>query len=286
MAYGMELHLQEIREQQRESWNRFSPGWKKWDDLFMDFLKPMGDEIIHRLDLKESDRVLDVAAGTGEPGLTIASITKKGTVMITDLAEEMLEVARENAKRRGISNIQTQACDVSELPFADNSFDAISCRFGFMFFPDMELAINEMVRVLKPGGKVATSVWNVPEKNFWITAVMSAIQRNMNLPAPIPGAPGMFRCSELNLISDLFRRAGLKNVFVKEVGGKLKCKTAETYWNVMTEVAAPIVAALSKADEHTKEKIREEVYHSIHQKYSDGDVQIESSALIVWGEKA
>ncbi|TGM58915.1 class I SAM-dependent methyltransferase [Leptospira adleri] len=282
----MELHLQEISEQQRESWNRFSPGWKKWDDLFMDFLKPMGDEIIHRLDLKESDRVLDVAAGTGEPGLTIASLIKSGTVMITDLAEEMLEIARENAKRRGIPNIQTQACDVSELPFADNRFDAISCRFGFMFFPDMELAVNEMVRVLKPGGKVATSVWNVPEKNFWITAIMSAIQRNMNLPAPNPGAPGMFRCSELNLISDLFRRAGLRNVFVKEVGGKLKCQTAETYWNVMTEVAAPIVAALSKADEDTKEKIREEVCHTIHHKYPNGDVQIESSALIVWGEKA
>ncbi|AOP36304.1 methyltransferase type 11 [Leptospira tipperaryensis] len=282
----MELHLQQIREQQKESWNHFSPGWKKWDDLFMDFLKPMGDEIIQRLDLQETDDVLDIAAGTGEPGLTIASIVQSGTVMITDLAEDMLEVARENAKRRGISNIKTQACDVSELPFSDNTFDAISCRFGFMFFPDMKLAVSEMVRVLKPGGKIATTVWNVPEKNFWITAIMGAIQRNMNLPAPIPGAPGMFRCAEQNLISHLFREAGLKSVFSKEVSGKLKCQTAETYWNVMTEVAAPIVSALSKAEESVREKIKEEVYQTIRQKYENGNVQIESSALLVSGEKS
>ncbi|MBM9498672.1 class I SAM-dependent methyltransferase [Leptospira sp. 201903071] len=280
----MELHLQQIREQQKESWNHFSPGWKKWDDLFMDFLKPMGDEIIRRLHIMETDHVLDVASGTGEPGLTIASLAKSGTVFITDLAEDMLEIAWENARRRGISNIETQVCDVSELPFEDETFDAISCRFGFMFFPDMKLALNEMVRVLKPGGRIATSVWNIPEKNFWITAILGAIQKNMNLPAPPPGSPGMFRCAEQNLISNLFQEAGLKSVLVKEVSGKLKCKTAETYWNVMTEVAAPIVSALSKADENMREKIKVEVFETVNQKYKD-DVQIESSALVVSGTK-
>lgn len=86
--------------------------------------------------------------------------------MITDLAEGMVDIARENALMRGINNIETLTCDVSDIPFLDNSFDAISCRFGFMFFPDMLLAAKEMHRVLKPGGRIATSVWNVPEKNF------------------------------------------------------------------------------------------------------------------------
>ena len=69
----------------------------------------------------------------------------------------MLEVARENASRRGIKNLEIIASDVSELPFADNSFDSISCRLGFMFFPDMSNAAKEMVRVLKPGGRIATA---------------------------------------------------------------------------------------------------------------------------------
>ncbi len=79
-------NLKQIREQQKESWNKFSPGWKKWDDLMMDFLKPMADEII--MLLKPKEVVLDVAAGTGEPRLTIAAMVKSGKVISTDLAEE------------------------------------------------------------------------------------------------------------------------------------------------------------------------------------------------------
>jgi len=149
----------QIREQQKEVWNRFSPGWKKWDDLTMDFLKPMADEIIHSLKPKATDIVLDVASGTGEPGLTIAAMLRGGKVVATDLAEGMLEVAVEKATRRGIKNFEIIVCDVCELPFPDNSFDAISCRLGFMFFPDMLLAAKEMVRVLKPGGRIGTATF-------------------------------------------------------------------------------------------------------------------------------
>ena len=281
----MEQHLEQIREQQKEAWNRFSPGWKKWDDLFMDFLKPMGDEIIQRLNLKETDIVLDVAAGTGEPGLTIASKLKSGKVVITDLAEDMLVIAGENAAQRRIKNIETRACDVCELPFADNTFDAISCRFGFMFFPDMLLAAKEMVRVLKPGGRIATAVWNIPEKNFWVTAMMGTINKNMELPVPPPGSPGMFRCAEEGFIADLFSQVGLKNISQKEVSGKLNCQTTDVYWKVMTEVAAPVVAALGKADDAMREKIKSEVYQAVNQKFPDGNVQINSGALVIYGEK-
>jgi ubiquinone/menaquinone biosynthesis C-methylase UbiE len=281
----MEQELEQIRNQQKESWNKFSAGWKKWDGLVMDFLKPMGDEIIRLLNPQKNDVILDVAAGTGEPGLTIAAMLDGGKVIITDLADDMLTIARENAAERGIHNIETRACDVCELPFPDNTFDAISCRFGFMFFPDMLLAAKEMVRVLKSGGKIATSVWNVPEKNFWVTAVMGTINKNMELPAPPPGAPGMFRCAKDGFIADLFLQAGLKNISQTEVSGKLNCKTADAYWSMQTEVAAPIVAALGKANDEMKEKIKNEVYEIINQKYPDGNVVIDSSALVVYGEK-
>jgi ubiquinone/menaquinone biosynthesis C-methylase UbiE len=281
----MELEIEQIRDQQKETWNKFSPGWKKWDELTMDFLKPMGDEIIRLLNLKNDAIVLDVAAGTGEPGLTIASHLNGGKVISTDLAEGMLEVAQENAKKRGIKNFETIVCDVSELPFADNTFDAISCRFGFMFFPDMLLAIKEMTRVLKPGGKIATAVWNIPEKNFWITATMGTISKNIEIPPPATGAPGMFRCSKAGFMSDLFSQAGLKNISENEVMGKLNCKTTDTYWSLMNDVAAPVVAALSKADDSMRQKIKEEVYSLVNQKYADNNVIIDSSALVIYGEK-
>ena len=281
----MDQQLEQIRDQQKQSWNKFSAGWKKWDELLMDFLKPVGDEIIRLLNPKKDDVVLDVASGTGEPGLTIAAKLSGGKVIITDLADHMLEIARENATSRGIENIETVTCDVCDLPFPDNTFDAISCRFGFMFFPDMLLAANEMVRVLKPGGKIAASVWNVPEKNFWVTAIMSTINKNMELPPPPPGSPGMFRCAKDGFISDIFSQAGLKNISQTEIFGKLNCKTIDAYWGMQTEVGAPIVAALSKASDDMKEKIKIETYSALSQKYPDGNINIDSSALVIYGEK-
>lgn len=281
----MELELEQIRDQQKEIWNRFSPGWKKWDELTMDFLKPMGDEIIRLLNPKDEDLVLDVAAGTGEPGLTIAGMLKNGKVISTDLAEGMLEIARENAAKRAIKNFETRVCDVSELPFADNTFDAISCRFGFMFFPDMLLAAEEMARVLKPGGRIATSVWYLPERNFWITAVMGTINKHMQLPPPPQGAPGMFRCAKDGFITELFKQAGLKNISETEVQSKMNSETADVYWNFTTEVVAPVVAALGKADDAMKAKIKNEVIELLHRKYPDGKVAIDTSALVIYGEK-
>lgn len=281
----MDTQLEQIRDQQKESWNRFSQGWKKWNDLIMDSLKPAGDEIIRSLNLKNDATVLDVASGTGEPGLTIAEMLPGGKVISTDLAENMVEMAGEMANKRGVKNFESRVCDVSELPFEDNTFDAVSCRFGFMFFPDMFLAAKEMVRVLKPGGRLAVAVWNVPEKNFWVTAIAGTINKNMDLPAPPPDAPGMFRCAKSGLIQDLFRQAGLKNTSETEVAGKLNCGTADVYWDMMTEIAAPFVAALSKADDTTKAKIKNEVFDLIRQKYPDGNVVIDSSALVIAGEK-
>lgn len=281
----METQLEQIRTDQKASWNKFSSGWKKWDALTMEFLKPTGDEIIRQLNPEKNDYVLDVATGTGEPGLTIASMVTDGKVMLTDLAEDMIKIASENAISRGIENIEIRACDVSELPFEDNTFDKVSCRFGFMFFPDMLLAAKEMARVLKPGGKMAASVWNIPEKNFWVTAIMGTINKNMDIPTPPKGAPGIFRCVEEGFMVNLFMQAGLKNISQTEVSGKMNSLTTDTYWTMMTEVGAPIVAALSKADDALNEIIKKEVYQVVRGKYTEGNVSFDSSSLVIYGEK-
>lgn len=282
---AMEKQFEEIRDQQKASWNKSSPGWKKWDDLTMDFLKPFGDEIIRHLHLKDTDVVLDVAAGTGEPGLTIASKVKSGKVIMTDLADDMLVIARENVQKAGAKNIEFRVCDVCELPFPDNNFDAISCRMGFMFFPDMFLAAKEIVRVLKPGGRIAISVWTGPDKNFWFSGIMDILKQNMELPTPPSGSPGMFRCAKDDLMSDLFMQTGLKDISQIEILTKLNCLTAENYWSFITEVAGPVVSALSIADSATKEKIKSETFQLVNQKYADGKVSIDASAYVVSGRK-
>lgn len=280
----MEPQLTEIRDQQKASWNKFSPGWRKWDGVNMPFVRPAAEEIIRRVAPKPGDAVLDVASGTGEPGLSIAPMVGNGRVVLTDLAQDMLEVAREKASALHLPHVEVLVCDVSELPFPDNTFDIVTCRFGFMFFPSMLRAAQEMVRVLKPGGRMAVSVWNVPEKNFWVTAIMGTIARNMELPPPPPGAPGMFRCAAEGVMTDLFTQAGLRDVSATEVAQQLDVKTTETYWEMMTEVGAPIVAALSKADAATAARIKTEVFALVRERYPD-EVRIAASSRVISGVK-
>src|SRR6476659_2656171 len=103
----MEDQLKKIREVQKDAWNKSSVGWKKWDSRVMTFLGPMSDEMIHMMNIEDHYNILDVATGTGEPGLTIASLLKNGKVTGTDLSEKMLEVANENAANRGFTNFET-----------------------------------------------------------------------------------------------------------------------------------------------------------------------------------
>src|SRR5215813_773880 len=117
----MEEQLKKIREVQKDAWNKSSAGWKKWDRMNMAFLGPMNDAMIEMMNIADLDNILDVATGTGEPALTIASMLKTGKVTGTDLSEKMLEVANENAVNRGIVNFETICCDVSSLPFENDT---------------------------------------------------------------------------------------------------------------------------------------------------------------------
>lgn len=281
----MEATLELIREQQKQSWNTFSPGWRKWDDFTMTFLRPMGTAIIRELQLKEEDQVLDVATGTGEPGLSIAKIVSKGSVTGVDISEGMLEIANEHAKAQGVKNYTTLSCDISELPFEDGHFDAISCRMGFMFFPDMKMAAAEMQRVLRSGGRMATSVWGSPEKNPWVTAMMGNMKKHIEMPAPPPGSPGMFRCADSNEMKSVLSAAGFRNIKVEEISGKVDYETADRYWQSMNELAAPVVAAMTKADEATKALIRKDVMETLAKICPDGSIQLDYSAFIYSAEK-
>lgn len=282
----MEHKLQQILDQQKQTWDEFAPGWKKWDDIVMSMNRPAGDEIIRQLSLQESDVVLDVATGTGEPGLTIAGIVKEGKVIGTDISSVMLDIAKENARIKGFTNFETVECDVSTLPFADATFDAISCRYGFMFFPDMLVAAKEMLRVLKPGGKFATSVWGPPVNNFWITSFMNPIMKNMQLPIPSPGSPGMFRCANADEMISLFEQAGLKNISYTEINGKVEAESFDFLWTYMNEIAAPVVMGLSKADDAMRAKIKQEIADGIRQKYpAEGALKMDYQAVVFFGKK-
>lgn len=248
--------LEEIQEQQRQTWDRFAGGWTKWDDLVLTWLKPAGDEIIRTLELGEDGDHLDVAAGTGEPGLSIAALRPRTRVVLTDVSAAMLTAARAHAADRGLVNVQLRECGVDPLPFADASFDTISCRFGLMFFPDVAESIREFVRVLRPGGRLSATVWAEAAGNPWATIPMAAISAAVDLPAPQPGTPGLFRCATPTEIASLFSDAGLRDVRETEIRGTLDVASAEDYWTFITEIAAPVVGGLALADDTSRAEIK------------------------------
>lgn len=281
----MNEKLQDVRDEQKQAWNKVSASWKKWNEFTMDFLKPMGDAIIKALNIDSNDVVLDIASGTGEPAFSMAAIAKNGEVYATDLSEEMLNIGRIYADERGIDNIQFKIADVSNLPFKGNFFDKISCRMGFMFFPDMQLAANEMFRVGRHGGKVAISIWDVSEKNDWYTTIIKILSNHIAIPQQPAGAPGMFRCAKPGLVKQLFQHAGFKNIKEEMIEGKLDFGTAKNYWLNRTEISEAIVSLLSKTDEAIRKKIKDDLLAHCNSRLINGRLIMNYASLVISAEK-
>jgi ubiquinone/menaquinone biosynthesis C-methylase UbiE len=120
----------EIRDVQRVAWAGLSAGWEKWDSVIMDQLGPVGTAMIERLGIAGDQQDLDVAAGTGEPGLTVATLAPRGHAVLADLVAEMLGIAARRANAREITTV----CSADDLPFGDGAFDSISVRSGTCSF--------------------------------------------------------------------------------------------------------------------------------------------------------
>lgn len=275
----------EIRDAQRATWAGLAPGWEKWDSIITDQLGPVGAAMIDRLDITEDQQHLDIAAGTGEPGLTIARLSPKGRVVLTDLVAEMLDIAERRARALGIANIETTVCSADDLPFDDASFDSVSVRFGYMFFPDVAKATAEFVRVLAPGGRLCSSVWIEPEDNPWTTIAMQAIATEAALAPPDPDGPNMYRCAAPRYVSDLYEAAGLRDVTEWDVDVELVTSSPAQYWDMISEHVSLAVAALQQVDEPARQRIRTTAIANVSAYEQDGEVRVPGRARCIVGTK-
>jgi len=275
----------EIRNAQRATWAGLSGGWEKWDLVIMDQLGPVGAAIIGRLDLAEDQQHLDIAAGTGEPGLTIARLVPKGRVVLTDIAPEMLDVAARRADAQGVTNIDTKVCSADDLPFGDATFDSISVRFGYMFFPDAARATAEFARVLEPGGRLCSSVWVKPEENPWTKILMDAIGTEVMLAPPDPDGPNMFRFAAPDHLSAVYQAAGMHDVAEWDVDVELVTSSPTEYWEMMSEHVSLAVAALQQVDASARERIRATVVASVSAYARDGKVRVPGLARCIAARK-
>ena len=132
---------------------------------------------------------------------------------------------------------------------------------------------------------MATSVWAVPEKNVWVTSIMGIINKNMQLPPPPPGSPGMFRCGSTGFIKSIMEKSGFKNIKEQEVNGKVLYEDFDHMWTMMNEVAAPVVGALSKAADAMRQKIKNEAREFTQKFTTDKGLELEYGALVISGSK-
>ena len=275
----------DIRGAQRAAWSRLSRSWEKWDRVIMDQLGPVGVAMIERLDIAEDQQHLDIASGTGEPGLSIARRAPRGHVVLTDLVAEMLEVAQRRADAQEITNVEARVCSADDLPFDDATFDSITVRFGYMFFPDKAAATAEFARVLKPGGRICSSVWVKPERNPWTSILMQAIATEVVLPPPDSDAPNMFQCASPGCVSALYEAAGIGGAAEWDVDIELVTSSPAEYWDMMTDHVSLAVAALQQVDEATRDRIRAALFASLSPYQNDGEVRVPGLARCIVGTK-
>ena len=120
-------------------------------------LQIVGELLNEAVDIRATDRVLDVAAGNGNA--TLAAARRFASVTSTDYVPELLERGRRRADAEGFDNITFEVADAENLPYANASFDLVLSTFGVMFAPDHERAAGELMRVCKPGGRIGLASW-------------------------------------------------------------------------------------------------------------------------------
>lgn len=278
----MSLEARSSSEKVHEDWKSTAKGWRKWDEQIMNWLQPVGDAMVGLAELEDGFVVLDVATGSGEPGLSAARRLVNGRVIGLDISEDMLSTAAEKARRLGIKNYETRLYKGDKFPFGPDSFDAVTCRFGVMFFPDMLGGLKEMVRVVKPGRKVCVAVWG-PQNQF-VKAVFQFLRNELGLPEEPADSPNPFRCSQTGKIESLFLEAGLRGVVLTEIKTQRSYASLGQYWEFVLDMNADIRTALDKAGEKALERSKLGVQRTLGPaEKRDGSVHFDFPAWVTCG---
>jgi ubiquinone/menaquinone biosynthesis C-methylase UbiE len=144
-----------------------------YDHRALSFWDRFGSRTVERLPIAPGMNVLDVCCGMGGSALPAAvRVRPSGRVVAVDLAQNLLDKGAKRAAERGLPNIQFRRADLEDLPFADQSFDAVMCVFGIFFVPDLHGAVRGLWRLVRPAGFLAITIWGAKmfepaDDKFW-----------------------------------------------------------------------------------------------------------------------
>jgi ubiquinone/menaquinone biosynthesis C-methylase UbiE len=235
---------------------------------------------------RQGMQVLDLASGTGEPGISLAQrVAPAGRVTAVDLSSELLEIAAQRAQKKNLSNFFTHPADAHKLPFPDHSFDLATCRFGVMFFSEVDKALAELRRVLKPGARACFVVWGSIDQPYWETT-MRVVQKYAGGEILEPGGTDPFRFSTGGSLSEALRAAGFREVeeSARNVPWVWQGSTEEVF-EYATAVSVPFRAMLDRVPAEQWPALRAESFAAID-RYRVGDAIRFGAVVILASGKA
>jgi len=280
--------IQKLREHLHQEWtgDRTVAAWRKWHAQIATFTHGAPEAIIEAAHLRPGMRVLDLASGVGDPALSIAKeVAPSGRVTATDLGPGMMSLAEELARKKGLTNIDFREANAESLPFADKSYDVLTCRFGVMFFPDLPKALCECFRVLKPLGRAVFVAWGKKGQPFFTTTAGIVLKHvPVPPPPPDPDAPSLFMFGDRDRLRRALEAAGFSNVHEEDriVAGRW-ASSVEEYWEQFTEVAAPFRPLIDQLTPEKKDQAKAEILAALKKFWSGKELNMPLEIVIGTG---
>jgi ubiquinone/menaquinone biosynthesis C-methylase UbiE len=201
----------------------------------------------------------------------------------------MLSIAKKRAKSLGLRHVvEFKEGDAEMIDLPASTFDAVLCRWGLMFLPDLKAGLSNIYRsIVDGGGRLAAAVWASPDKVPFIALALNTVVKETNSPPPPTGTPGPFSLADENVLKDSFIKSGFKDVTIERMDVTFSFDSAEAYTSFVYETAAPIRRMLADQTQERREEILKAIT-KLARKYADnntGAVKTNNEAICVVGKK-
>ena len=283
------IDSKQFKEAQRKSWDSVAIGWQKWWKTFEKDAQNLSNHLVELAKINSSSKVLDIATGIGEPAITAAKKVGNGNghVLATDISPQMLSIARQRAASIGLQDvIEFKEGDAETISLPDSAFDAVLCRWGLMFLPDLGEGLSNIYASLVNGGYLAAAVWASPDKVPFLSVSMKTVVKETGKPMPPSGTPGPFKLADQSIITDALSKCGFKDIVVERINVIFTFSSPEEYTQFNQAIAAPINAMLADQSQERKEEIWKAVTESASS-YVDatGNVKLDNESICICAKK-
>ena len=264
-----------------ERWSRAAERWAPRADEIDQEGAAVTQWLLDAVAVSAGETLLEVGAGPGGVGLAAARATSLRRVILTDIAPPMIDIARERAAALGLDNVDLEVADAAALPLPDACVDAVVSRFAFQAMDDPGRAFAESLRVLRPGRRLAFSVFPAPERNPWASLAMQALAEAAGAPAPGEQRPGMFALADEQHLLSLVARAGFGDVRLEHLTGERRFEDFEDWWHLRRELPPGAAQAWSSLDEAGRESVERRLREQVQAYRAGGELVFPSDVIAV-----